>query len=156
MPFALVVIGVLLFVTAINNTWRQFGAQFYSDMFGPKGGFIYWVAALVVVGLLGYIPQFKKPSDAFMVLIIIGLLLHNGGFFTALQQGLAAGPSGGTNPSTGSAQAATSLTNIAPSSNLGLTLGQFGVPGFSNATPLTTPAPIAGGTPLGYGGIGSA
>jgi hypothetical protein len=159
MPFALIVIGILLFITALNNTWRPFGQQLYSDLFGPNGGFVYWIAALVTVGLIGYIPSLKKPSDLFMVLIVIGLMLHNGGFFTQLQQGLQAGPSGSTG-ATG-ANTATGSSTALPNTGLfsgplgGLLLQQQAALG---AEPLTTPAPAPAGqsVPLGQGGIGSA
>jgi hypothetical protein len=95
MPFVLITIGVVLFVTALNGTTKAFGSQIYKDLFTNTGGpsFIYWMLALVVVGMIGYIPEAKKPSDAFMALIIIGMVLANGGFFQKLQQAIAGGPS---------------------------------------------------------------
>lgn len=160
MPFALVTIGVLIFVTALNNTWRQFGSQVYKDLFGANGGFVYWVAGITIVGLIGYIPSLKRPSDLFMVLIILAMLLQNKGFFGELQQGLQAGPGGTTGTNTGSGASATGAA--APSTVAsGLFSGPLGgivAQGLavSGNEPLTTPAPVAGGTPLGFGGIGAA
>ena len=99
MPFVLITAGVVLFLTAINGTYQAFFSQLYQDMFGGSSsgnnstGFIYWALALVIVGLIGYIPEAKKPADFFMALVILGMILANGGFFTQLQQAIQAGPS---------------------------------------------------------------
>jgi hypothetical protein len=153
MPFALITIGVLIFFTAINGTAKTFGGQVYKDLFSEDGGFIYWVAGIVVIGIIGYVPSLKKPADLFMILIIVAMLLRNGGFFQQLQSGLAT--SGGTTaPSTGAASSSTmSATNLF-SGPLGAILLQQQAA--SGTEPLTTPAPVAGGTPLGQGGIGAA
>lgn len=163
MPFALIVAGILLFITAINNTWKVgpnggpgLFPQLYQDMFGANGGFVYWAAGIVVVGLIGYIPAFKKPADTFIILIIFAMIIKNGGFFTQLQSALQAGPGGST--------AASATASAAPSTAqpaTGLFSGPLGSillaqQSASGAEPLTTPAPVPGGTPLGYGGIGAA
>jgi hypothetical protein len=146
MPFALITVGILLFMTALNNTWRAFGSQVYKDLFSESGGFVYWVAGITIVGLIGYVPSLKRPSDLFMVLIIIAMLLQNKGFFQELQQGLAGGSSGGT----GGAQAgAAGVAGAAAQPATGLFSGPLGAiisaqqssGGFGNSTPLTTPAP---------------
>lgn len=155
MPFALITVGVLIFVTAINNTWRQFGEQVYKDALGTGGGFVYWAAGLVIVGLIGYVPSLKKPSDLFMILIILAMLLQNKGFFTQLQSGLAAGAGGA---------AAAPAANPIGSPNVSglfsgglqsiLTQGENLTAGIGSG-PLgtTTPAP---GSALDIGGIGAA
>jgi hypothetical protein len=158
MPFVLITVGVAIFITALNNTWKQFGAQVYKDMFGATGGgFVYWAAALVIVGFIGYIPQLKKPADFFLVLIIVGLLLKNKGFFQQLQQGLAGGASGGTSTGTTPTPNQYGVTPLNSSQIANLVLVPLQNLG-NNATPLTTPAPASGGStvPLGFGGIGSA
>ena len=153
MPFALITIGVLIFFTALNGTAGALGKQVYADLFSEDGGFVYWVAGIVIVGLIGYVPSLKKPSDLFMVLIILAMLLQNKGFFTQLQAGLQGGPGGSTatgSGSTGTSQPTTGLFS-GPIGNI--LLNQAAA---SGNEPLTTPAPIAGGTPLGQGGIGAA
>lgn len=161
MPFALITIGVVIFATALNGTFRPFGSQLYKDLFTNSPPFIYWAAALVVVGLIGYIPQVKKPADWFMVLIIVGIILANGGFFTQLQQALAnpqgINPGGGTTSTAASNAAGTTGVNLNPLQNAQLQLDEaMGQVGGANYTPVTTPQPVSGGTPLGFGGIGSA
>jgi hypothetical protein len=158
MPFALITVGILIFITAINNTWRQFGSQLYKDLFGASGGFVYWAAGLVIVGLIGYIPTLKKPSDLFMILIILAMLLQNKGFFGELQQGLQSGSTGSTTPAAPAtaANAATSLTSGLFSGPIGsiLLASQNASAGIGTG-PLgtTTPAP---GSALDTGGIGAA
>jgi hypothetical protein len=42
---------------------------------------VYWIAALAIVGGLGYVPSFQAPSRALIVLLLMVLLLSNQGFF---------------------------------------------------------------------------
>lgn len=98
MPFALVVIGLIMIVTGSRNTYAQFGAQVASDFTGP-GNFTYWLASLGFVGAVGYIPQLKQLSHIFLALIIIVMVLHNGnpgttggGLFQRIQDFLKTGP----------------------------------------------------------------
>src|SRR5271165_5753740 len=101
MPFVLITAGVVLFLTAINGTYSAFFSQLYQDLFGggsSNAGFVYWALALVIVGLIGYIPEAKKPADFFMLLIILGMILANGGFFSQLQAAIQAGPTAPASP----------------------------------------------------------
>lgn len=156
MPFALVTIGVLLLFTALNRTAGAFGTQIYKDLFSEDGGFVYWAAGIVIVGLIGYIPAFKKPADAFIVLIILAMLLKNGDFFSKLQSGLAGG-AGATSGSTASnlISGAQNLVTNNPLLNGGLTGGmtsELASAGIGSG-PLGTTTPAPG---TGSGGIGAA
>lgn len=91
MPFALVTIGLLLFVTGAKDTYKALGAQVASDFTGP-GNFTYWLAAIGAMGALGYIEAFKPFSRAFMVLIIVSMVLANQGFFAKLTAAIKSGP----------------------------------------------------------------
>jgi hypothetical protein len=163
MPFALVVFGVLLFVIAIQGvaTVKAFGSQFYGDLFGTngKGGFVLWALALVVVGLIGYIPQLKKPSDAFMGLIILGMVLHNGNFFGQAESAIASGPGaepGTTGVNSAAATAANPFAGIltnAQALDLANTIGD--VPNITDATfDGLSDSNLVGPSGIG-GGIGS-
>lgn len=157
MPFALVTAGLLLFLTAINNTWRQAGGQVYKDLFSEDGGFVYWAAGLVIIGLIGYVPSLKKPSDLFMILVILAMLLQNKGFFAQLQSGLQSGP--GAAGSTATPAATTSNTSTASgllSGPLGAMLiqAQNGAAGIGSG-PLSTTTQLPGSA-LDTGGIGAA
>lgn len=159
MPFALVTVGIIIFVTAINGTWRTLGGQIYKDLFSTDGGFVYWAAGLVIVGMIGYIPSLKKPSDMFMALIILSMLLQNKGFFGQLQQGLQTGTGASTGASTSTASATTATTGISS----GLFSGPLGsmLMASQNASagigtgPLSTTTQQPGSA-LDTGGIGAA
>lgn len=155
MPFALITIGVLIFFSALNNTAGALGKQLYADLFSEDGGFVYWVAGIIIVGLIGYIPSLKKPSDLFMVLIIIAMLLQNKGFFQQLQTGLQNGPSGATTAGGGTTQSSQPTSGLFSGPLGSILLAQQAA---SGTEPLTTPAPAPAGqtVPLGQGGIGAA
>lgn len=91
MPFILLVIGIAFAVAALRNTHKQLAAQLVTDFTGT-GSFIYWIAAIMIIGLLGYIPEFKTPSRLLLGLVLLGLFVSNQGFFAQLQTALAAGP----------------------------------------------------------------
>lgn len=107
MPYALVIAGLLLIITGINNTYAQFGAQLKSDFTGDKN-FIMYIAALGGVGALGYINSLRTFSHYFMALILISLVLSNKGFFNNLSTAL------NTSPVAPTAAPATAATSQAP------------------------------------------
>jgi len=90
-PFALVTIGLLLIITGAKNTYPQFGAQLRADFTGP-GNFTYWLVALGAVGAVGYIPKLRNVSTAFLALILVGMIVRNGGIFDKLTEFLQQGP----------------------------------------------------------------
>lgn len=77
MPFALLIIGLMLITVAVRNTQDVFVSLIRGDFSGP-GNFFYWVAALVLVGAIGYIPRLKVLSDSLLVLILLALVLSRG------------------------------------------------------------------------------
>ncbi len=91
MPFALVLIGLVLIVTGSRDTYREFGAELVGDFTGA-GNFTYWLASLGAVGALGYVPALRDFSRLFMALIILAMLISNRGFFAQLGTALASGP----------------------------------------------------------------
>jgi hypothetical protein len=80
MPLALIIIGTALIVSAFRNTQDQLGAQLVKDFTGA-GNFLYWFAAIAVVGAVGYATKFSTVSRLFLVLILIVIVLSNGGVF---------------------------------------------------------------------------
>lgn len=78
MPLAFLILGALIIVTAYQGTYKDFGNQLVQD-FSGSGSFIYWVAAVAIVGMLGYVKVFKTPSRLFLVLIIIAFFLSDKG-----------------------------------------------------------------------------
>lgn len=74
MPFAFMIVGLVLVVTGLQNTYATLGAQLQKDLFGPQG-FIVWAIALIFVGLLGYVQELAKFSRWFLALILIAIIL---------------------------------------------------------------------------------
>ncbi len=91
MQFALVFIGLLMVVTGVRNTHAALAAQLRSDFTGP-GNFLYWVAAIGVVGSIGYAQTFRSFANMFLALIIIAMVLANKGFFAQFKSALDTGP----------------------------------------------------------------
>lgn len=84
MPLALLIIGIMLAVSALRGTEEQLGTLIVGDI---TGGFLTWVAAIVAIGALGYVPQLQLPSRMLLALVLLVLLLKNGtGFFSQFQQ----------------------------------------------------------------------
>jgi hypothetical protein len=106
MPLALAIIGVGLLVTAILNTWRCLGTQLASDLSG-SGNFIYWIAALFIIGMLGYNKTLETPSRLLLTLIILSMFLANQGFFSQFLSALkSVKGTGGTQQPEGQVQSA--------------------------------------------------
>lgn len=91
MGYVFVTIGLLAIITGVRDTYKQFGALLVGDFTGP-GNFTYWVAAIGFVGAIGYAESLKTFSRAFLFLILIGMILRNGGVFDKLTQALKQGP----------------------------------------------------------------
>jgi putative exporter of polyketide antibiotics len=85
MPFALLIIGIVLIVAATRNTQDNLFTLVKGDFTGPNN-FLYWVVAIVAIGMLGYIPRLKPFSTAFLVLIGVVILLSHKGFFAQFQE----------------------------------------------------------------------
>jgi hypothetical protein len=97
MPFALLIIGIVLLVSAARNTQDDLFTLVKGDFTG-QANFIFWVVSLLIIGAIGYIPKLKPISTGFLVLVLLVLFLSkgnpnnaaSGGFFqkfTAALQG---------------------------------------------------------------------
>lgn len=150
MPFALLIIGAFLLISAVRGTADGPNGLFalVSGDFTQPPGFAYWMVAILIVGAVGYIPKVKPISVAFLWLIVLVLFLSKGdpskvggGFFTQFVQGL---------QSTTTAQtAAASATPAAPAGyTLGTPISGSNPPGFS---PL--PGQAAGGYNTPFPGL---
>ncbi|MGH7955117.1 MAG: hypothetical protein ACREOZ_04070 [Gloeomargaritales cyanobacterium] len=96
MPFAFIIVGTVLVISGVRGTSQQLLTLVKGDLQG-KNGYLYWLVAILIIGSVGYIPNFKGLSRAFLALVLIVLVLKegnpsngNGGFFqqftSALQQ----------------------------------------------------------------------
>lgn len=95
MPYALLLIGAVLLVAGLRNTYSSLWELVRGD-FTQQGGFLTWVAAIAVVGGVGYIPKLRSLSIAFMTLLLLVLVISNGGVFAKLQQFIQGGAGGNT------------------------------------------------------------
>lgn len=122
MPFALVVIGLIMIVSAARDTNAALGNQIVTDFTG-SGNFTYWLVAIGVVGSIGYVEKLKPFSHAFLTLLIISFIVSNGGVFDKLNEALKSGPvAPNKNPAApGSASAATDpVASVAASVQAGI------------------------------------
>lgn len=87
MPFALVIIGLVMIVTGAKGTQNELSEQLVKDFTG-EGNFLYWIVSIGAIGSLGYIKSIEPLSRAFMALIIIAMVIRNGGFFDKFTEAL--------------------------------------------------------------------
>jgi hypothetical protein len=96
MIFGLLVLGTLLIASGLKGTEHKLGQQIANDMLGTDG-FIGWIAAFGAIGALGYIPKLEQPSRYLIALLVVVIVLRNGGVFqqamTAIQTAAASGGS---------------------------------------------------------------
>lgn len=101
MPFALLIIGLLMIITGARDTHRCFAAELQSDFTGPPNqNFIWWVAALGGIGAIGYIhPSLRGVSNMLLALVLIVMVIaqhksdpSGGGFFGRFVKALENGP----------------------------------------------------------------
>lgn len=83
MPLVLIAFGAVLIAAAYRGTEHELAAQLASD-FGSGGSFLAWAGAIAALGALGYVPALRTLSNMLMALVIVVLVLHNGGLFTQL------------------------------------------------------------------------
>ena len=83
MPYALIIIALLLLSAAYNGTTQQLQALVVKDFTGTNN-FIYWLGALSIVGAIGFYSPLEKISRGFLLLIIVVMVVENGGVFQQL------------------------------------------------------------------------
>lgn len=149
MAIGLILIGLMLISIGVQGTQTQFGALVKSD-FSGAGSFWYFIVGIFIVGAIGYYQPMQGVSRLIIVLLVLVLLLTNGGFWSQLQAAIA---SSGIAPGTAPAG-----PPVAPNSGgVGGGLGSL-TPGFgsnSGATPVpSTPGIVGPSTPANPGGFG--
>jgi hypothetical protein len=78
MPYAFLVIGLILIRAGYKGQAGQLQTLVIKDFTG-QGSFLYWIAAVAVIGGAGYVPALEKPSRALLLLLLLVLFLANGG-----------------------------------------------------------------------------
>lgn len=91
MPIALVILGLVMVVSGVKNTYGDLGAQLKADMTGA-GNFGYWALSIGAIGAVGYSDTLRPFSNAALALVLVALLLANRGFFARLKEAIDAGP----------------------------------------------------------------
>jgi hypothetical protein len=77
MTFALLAIGVILITVAVRGTQDDFVTLLKGDFSGP-GNFWWWIAALLIIGAIGYVEKLKPLSDGLLLVILLALVLTRG------------------------------------------------------------------------------
>lgn len=88
MPFLFIIAGVMFVVSGVRGTSSDLLALLKGDLTG-QNNFLYWLISILIIGALGYIPQLRTLSRSFLILVIIGLVLHDGGFFNKFNSAIA-------------------------------------------------------------------
>jgi hypothetical protein len=122
MPLALVIIGLLMLVVGIRGTQSQFTKLIVGDFTG-NNNFIFWMLAIIIVGMIGYVEKLKSISNAFLLLIIVVIFLSHAGFFAQFEAAIKSttAKSGTASGTTGTGSSGTSAASSAGSSNTGST-----------------------------------
>lgn len=93
MPYAIILIGAVLLVSGIRGTYSDLWQLVRGDFSGTDS-YLAWVAAIAVIGGIGYVPKLKPLSVALLTLLLIVLVLtreKGGGVFEKLQAYIQAG-----------------------------------------------------------------
>lgn len=87
MPILFLIIGSVFVVSSVRGTQNDLVSLLKADFTG-KGNFLYWMVSILAIGAVGYIPDLKPVSRAFLVLVVIVLFLKNGGVFAQFASAL--------------------------------------------------------------------
>lgn len=126
MPFALAIIGIAIFVTALRGTTSTLFGLIKDDFTG-NGNFIYWVLSILLIGSLGYVKRLQPIANGFLALVMIVLLIGAGnkGFFAQFMAGIktpATNCGGNSNGVTTTTQQALDAAKSAPGAGFGFTM----------------------------------
>lgn len=126
MPFALAIIGITIFVTALRGTTSTLFGLIKDDFTG-NGNFIYWVLSILVIGAVGYVKKLQPIANGFLLLVMIVLLIGAGnkGFFAQFMAGIktpATNCGGNTSSVTTTTEQALDAAKSAPGAGFGLTM----------------------------------
>jgi hypothetical protein len=98
MPFIIVIVGVILAIAAINNSYPSLATELEQDI---PGYFVWGIAIAAILGL-GFIPGFRTPSRWLVALVALVIVLKGwpqiqAGFQSFAQSG---GTASGSPPAT--------------------------------------------------------
>ncbi len=102
MPLLFFIVGATLLVSTVRGSQNVLFQLLAADVPAVTEQ----VGAIVLIGMLGYLPGMQTPARALLALVIIVVLLDEQGAWAAIQQTLSAAQSG-QEPSIPTAQAVT-------------------------------------------------
>lgn len=83
MPFIVLAVGVILLISALNNSYSALAGALEQDI--PP--FLHWALAIVLLGALGFVPGLKPVSRGLMTLVLVVIFLKNySSIFSSLQE----------------------------------------------------------------------
>lgn len=84
MPVIAILLGIVLVILAFRGTEHVFADQLSQDFSG--GSFWSWLAAICIIGAIGYYKPAAKVSDLGVGLVVLVMILKNGGVFDQFSQ----------------------------------------------------------------------
>jgi hypothetical protein len=79
MPIILIAFGLILIDVGIRDKEKEFFALLKEILLGGKNqtSYLKWAIAIFIIGLLGYIQEFRDLDIAFLILVFIVMLDSN-------------------------------------------------------------------------------
>ena|SRR5690348_523160 len=90
MPFVLLIFGIILVIAGYRGKAGDLFGLLKNDL-SPSSGFWPYIAAILVIGGLGYIKSIRPVANGFLALVIVVLFLHNKGFFAKFNEQILGG-----------------------------------------------------------------
>lgn len=87
MPFVMLLFGATLAISAYKGTTEDLFALLQKDFTGDTN-FLYWMASVAGVGLIGYVPGLQNFSRLIFILLLIVVLVSNKGIFAQFAMAL--------------------------------------------------------------------
>jgi uncharacterized membrane protein YgcG len=82
MPLVAILAGLVMLDLAFRGTEHEFAQQAESDFGGSS--FLSWFGAVTILGAIGFFAPLRQLSNLAMALVIVVLVLRNGGLFAQL------------------------------------------------------------------------
>lgn len=97
MPVILAIIGLGILVSAIRNTQSELFTLVGQD----APGFMPWLGAIILIGMVGYVKGFEGASRALLLLVVLAIVLANQGAFANLAAAIEHPPAAAPAPAPG-------------------------------------------------------
>lgn len=88
MAYVLLAIGIVLGYLDYLGTanLKAAGSLVYQETFGGTNPYYKWAGAMIIVGLMGYVPEMEPIATSLLILILLVLILsHSSGFSTLVK-----------------------------------------------------------------------